>query len=381
MSRLTCDETYLKDLDEYVRKVFDRFSIFAPTGEREILCMANAGNLIALKLYADMVFYKKILRTHPYAEAFELYKKAAGIEFGENGELRGSEKAYPLAFQPLGYYLVTYRRDSYLKDCETIEEIEKMTLAKRLGCALELAIACITFVSSAEGVNLAGRVLLEASRSPELFAKLQDVIAENAADRTFPELGLVTGKCENIADCKILAETFLKKAAEEGYVYACNSLAAQIAGQIVNVAAKANDQADDTAAKADGMPDEVASSSDSATTAESLPSLIGEYIHYLKIAADRYEPYAANRLGLFYRTGEIKSHSGKAVFLDYVDYQLAKEYFQKATVYPDANSAWAFFNLQKYYPNDYIENIELMNEQIDYIKALNPNVYDLVMDL
>ena len=362
MNRFACDNTYEADLNDYVRKVFDRFSIFSPTGEREILSMSDDGNTIALKLYADMVFYKKIMRSAPYREAFSLYKRAAGIVTDENGAWKCGGHAYPLSYWALGYYLITYHRDSYLKECETIAEIEAMPLKVRFETAFELAIACIEYVASAEGVNLAGRILAETAADADLFAAMQPMISEIAANRSIEGLSLVTGPCETIEECSGMAETFFKAAAAEGYVYACNSLAMREAERIVAMS---------LADPEESVPDQGAG----------LRARIESYLHYLRLAADKYEPYAANRLGLFYRTGEVRSAAGKAVFKEYADPVLAKEYFYKATVYPDANSAWAFFNLQKYYPNDYIQNIELMDEHMEYMKRLNPEVYDIVMDL
>jgi hypothetical protein len=80
-------------------------------------------------------------------------------------------------------------------------------------------------------------------------------------------------------------------------------------------------------------------------------------------------------------TGEIKGREGIVSYKGYTDTALAKEYFNKATVCPDANSAWAFFNLIKYFHKDYDNNIEFMNEHMDYIKELNSEVYDLAMEL
>ena len=50
-------------------------------------------------------------------------------------------------------------------------------------------------------------------------------------------------------------------------------------------------------------------------------------------------------------------------------------------MYPDANSAWAYFNLIKYFHKDYDTNIDLLNEHMDCIKELNPAVYDIAMEL
>ena len=83
----------------------------------------------------------------------------------------------------------------------------------------------------------------------------------------------------------------------------------------------------------------------------------------------------------FYLSGEIKAGERKVICRDFIDKALAKEYFKKATSYLDMNSAWAFYNLIKNYHKDYDNNIELMNEHMDYIKELNPKVYDLAMEL
>ena len=66
---------------------------------------------------------------------------------------------------------------------------------------------------------------------------------------------------------------------------------------------------------------------------------------------------------------------------EYVDPALAKEYFRKAVVCPDSSSAWAYFNLIKYFHNDYVMDIELLNEHMDRIRELSKEVYDLAMEL
>ena len=145
-------------------------------------------------------------------------------------------------------------------------------------------------------------------------------------------------------------------AAREGYVYACNNLAAKEAERIVSLGNTSPEDPD-------------------------IEEHILKYTDYLKLSADKYEPYAANRLGLFYLNGEIKSSSGKIARRDHINFPLAKEYFKKATVYPDANSAWAFFNLIRYFHKDYEKNLDLLNEHMEYIKELNPEVYDLAIEL
>ncbi|MBP5385087.1 MAG: hypothetical protein J6Y57_08970 [Lachnospiraceae bacterium] len=356
MNRFTCDGSYEADLKEYTEEILEKSGVSSQTAEREIMCMADEGNTVAAKLYADLVFYKKILRRNPYREAFSLYLRSADITVDENGAWTCGGVSYPLSFWTIGYYLVNYRRESFLQKCEAIGIIDAMTLTQRLATALELATACITFINVSGAINLVGRILREAAKDEEIFKALLPVIRETVADRDFPEISLKVTSCDTPAQCSAIAELFFATSAQEGYVYACNNLAAREANRIIRMSREGRDN-------------------------EFLKECIMKYIHYLKISADKYEPYAANRLGLFYMTGEIKGSEGKIIVKDYIDTAMAKDYFTKATVYPDANSAWSFFNLIKYFHKDYDNNIELLNEHMDYIKELNPAVYDIAMEL
>lgn len=318
--RITCNNTYRVDEQILNETVFDRYGYSSPSAEREIICLALTGNKAALKSYADLLFYRKIKVRDNYKKAFPLYLRSAGISF-ENGQMTCTGDGTPLAFYFIGYYLVNYRSESILKKCELIEEIENMTRTQRLEIALDLSIATLAAVKSPPAVNLIGRII---SEDPMLISRLDEPMS---------------------------AEEYFEDAAEGGYVYACNNLAAREADMIVR-----------------GTGD--------------IDQHVNNYIHYLTISADRYEPYAANRLGLFYMTGEVRSSSGDTVRLhDYINIPFAKKYFTKATVYPDANSAWAYFNLIKYFHKDYDTNIDLLNEHMDCIKELNPAVYDIAIEL
>ncbi|MCR5687283.1 MAG: hypothetical protein K6G58_04615 [Lachnospiraceae bacterium] len=318
--RFTCNNTYKADEQILNETVFEKYGYSSPSSERETICLALTGNRAALKSYADLLFYRKIRCRNNYRKAFPLYCEAAGIDFTPEG-ITCSGDGTPLAFYVIGYYLVNYRCESVLKKCELIEEIENLTRNERLSLALDLAKATLSACKSPAAVNLIGRIIKEC---PALSEKLEE-------DAT--------------------AEDYFEDAAEGGYIYACNNLAAKEADLIV---------------KGEGDIDEHARS----------------YIHYLTISADRYEPYAANRLGLFYMTGEVRASSGDKVYLhDYINIPFAKKYFNKATVYPDSNSAWAYFNLIKYFHKDYDTDIELLNEHMDCIKDLNPAVYDEAIEL
>ena len=318
--RITCNNTYRVDEEILNENVFEKYGYSSPSAEREIICLAQTGNKAALKSYADLLFYRKIPCRNNYSKAFPMYCQSAGISFN-GSEITCTGDGTPLSFYFIGYYLVNYKCESILKKCETIDEIENMTRQERLSCALDLALATLSAIRSPAAVNLIGRIIDEA---PALASRLDEPATSE--------------------DC-------FEEAAEGGYVYACNNLAAKEADIIVRGAGDINEH-------------------------------VNSFIHYLTISADRYEPYAANRLGLFYMTGEVRSSSGDKVYLhDYINVTFAKKYFKKATVYPDTNSAWAYFNLIKYFHKDYDTNLELLNEHMDCIKELNPAVYDIAMEL
>ena len=356
MSRFKCDGSYEADMNEYMEKIVRKYGIASQSAEREIMYMADLGNKVAAKLYADMVFYKKILRRNPYKEALKLYLRSAGITIAENGRWSCSPDSYPLSFWNIGYYLVNYRKSSFLEKSESIDIIDSMSYVERLKTALELAATCITYIDAPGAVNLVGRILLEAGSDEETFKALKPVINRCIEERDFDRISLRSGSCGSTAECLKQADAFFTAAAVAGYVYACNNLAAREAKNIIKLD---KEGADD----------------------ETIVEAVARYQEYLRLSADKYEPYAANRLGLFYMTGEIESEGRRIARKENIDQAKAKEYFKKATQYPDANSAWAFFNLIKYFHKDYDNNIELMNEHMDYIKILNPRVYDIAIEL
>ncbi len=340
MSRFVCDGSYRDDMNEYTEGVFKKYGAASRSAEREIMILAEEGNTVALKMYADMIFYKRILRKNAYREAFSLYLESAGISIDEEGDWHVSERAYPVSYWIIAFCLVNYRRGSFLIKCETIEAIDKMSVAERFSTAIELAVTSLQHAVIPGALNLIGRIINDVSKDPDLYEEIKDVIEAHIPIKS------------SLAD---MADEYYKEAAKKGYVYAANNLAAREADRI--------------------------SQMDEAADPEELEEAVNRYVEYLKMSADRYEPYAANRLGLFYMTGEIRGREGVTSYKKYTDTALAKEYFNKATVCPDANSAWAFFNLIKYFHKDYDNNIEYMNEHMDYIKELNPDVYSLAMEL
>ena len=363
----TVDGSYKEDLKEYNEQILEKYGVSSSSAEREIMCLAENGNTVACKLFADLIFYKKVLRKNFYRDAFDLYLKSAGMSVNEFG-WSCSGVSYPLSFWMIGYYLVNYKRESALSKCETIDIIEEMSLEERFTIALKLAVSTVDNVVVAGAINLIGRILFEVSEDDRLFERLKDMVRQTVCEHDFSEIGIEVSPIKTQEDCGLLADKFFVKAAEEGYVYACNNLAVREAEKIINILT------------ADGDTSE-AKQNAYEKNKDAVDGAVLDYICFLKIAADRLEPYAANRLGLFYRTGEIKTADGSFIFRDYIDHNEAKVYFKKATVCPDENSGWAFLNLIRYYYQDYSNNIELMNEHMDYIKTLNPKAYDIAIEL
>lgn len=405
MKQFDCNEKYEADLQTVTRQILEKAGVSSPIAEREIIVMANEGNTVAAKLYGDLVFYKKIYRKAPYLSAFSLYLRSAGITIEEQAEdSKGSagaacwhseENAYPLSYWILGYYLVNYKRESILQKSEKIPAIDVLSFPERMALALRLALACIRRINVSGALNLIGRILQEASSNDRVFAAVKPVIEEELLQKDFAECSLKITACETKEDCVKAAERFFMEAAKEGYIYACNNLAAREADQIIrmfhdygllssdfSINAAEDPKKNDTGVLP-GLSEE--SAPKEGFSPDSLKGEIerhvNEYVRYLKLSADKYEPYAANRLGLFYMTGEINNGRGKINYRSQTDSALAKTYFLKATVYPDANSAWAYFNLIKYFHRDYDKDIALLNEHMDYIRQLNPEIYDLAIEL
>ncbi len=332
------DESYLNDLNTYTEEVVARAGVSSRSAEREVIYMAEKGNLVCTKLYGDMIFYKKIHVPHAQTEAFNLYMAASGLTVMENGEWRQKGPAYPQAYWMVAYYLMNYKRESDLKDGETNPVLDALPLAKRFGMAAELTRACLAKSQVPGALNLMGRILKEASREQELYEAVNESLSFAS-----PE------------EMKQASVAYYEAAADAGYAYACNNLAASEAERIVELS--------------------------EAGKTEEIPAVVDRYLRWLKSSADRFEPYAANRLGLFYRTGEVRGTNGTVHLREYTNAELGREYFYKAVKYPEKSSAWAYFNLLKYYHQDYDNNIDLMNEHMERIKELNPEVYDIAIEL
>ena len=346
-----CDDTYKKDMEEYNECIVMRLGVSSPIARRELMVLAESGNTVACTLYGDLVFYRMTGVKHWAAEAFKLYLRAADITVTDGCWVSGG-KAYPRAFWMLGYYLVNYRVFSILEECEEIEMIEKLNRSERLKYALELTCLSYRLLAIPAACNLAGRILREIASDASLYDELAGFACEQLTGLDIS--GVEIKGAASPKEIEAFSKCCFIEAAEGGYVYAGNNLAAEEAAYLTKIP---EDDREERKASAK------------------------RYVAYLKLSADRFEPYAANRLGLFYLNGEVKA-DGKCVKLkEYVDRKSAKEYFEKATKYPDVNSAWAYYNLIRYFPTDYTGNLDLLREHMECIRELDISVYDLAMEI
>ena len=373
MKLFECSGGYTDEYEKFSKAVTSKYGMSSEAADREAMYLAKCDNKAAIKAYADMIFYRKIEVNNCYEKAFDLYLRAADISVAEEGELICGGGGIPQAFAMLGYYYYNYKRDGHLKKSEKIAAIEALgeeADIMRLKYSLYLSFSCLKYEKVPTAVNLIGRVFDEVSKSEELFSSLKEDLVFLSGSGEYCDLECPKVAVKTPEDCVAVSEFYYNKAAECGYVYACNSLASKAADEVVKMCLEEIQKGGEKSAITANPP-------------EKIRETIDRYVEYLQMAAKKYEPYAANKLGLFYMVGEVRSGRYDAVFnfRGYCDGAKAKEYFTLATLYPNKNSAWAYYNLLKYFPKDYNMNIELMNEHMDCIKRLDTQVYNLAMEI
>lgn len=361
MNIIDASDNYRNDMDEYMNKVTSIYGESSSPAALEKISLANAGNLVALKAYADDIYYGHIKRKYRFRDSFSLYLKAANIASLTDLTRINGNNAYPPAFWSLGLFLVNYKYESVLRKCESIEMIDEIPRSKRLISALILSLSCLHYIDSSAVYNLIGRILREYADNTDMADSEKQSLSDAFTIKEFTDVYNSHDMPINEALLSDASNAFFLKAYKLGYVYACNNLASKEAAIIVAMY-NASSNKEDLLVNLD------------------FTTHVDSYIKYLRTSADKFEPYAANRLGLFYMSGEIISNKHKIHLRNYIDTSMAKSYWNKAIVRPDVNSAWAFFNLIQNFPKDY-ENIDLLNEHMEYIKQLNPRVYDIAIDL
>ena len=313
---------YEHDLNEFNNEVLCKYGTSSSAGLRAITTLAKKEplNMFAAFEYGELFYYGRNSLVKNLTKAFEWYFKAAGLlpptktNFFRNRLTEINEEyCNPLALWSIAYVMYNYHRNADLKKCEDVTYIEDLyddNNERRdeyiIQMALFYAYKSYSLNNNGPAANLLGNILTKMTEEDFLYYK--------SAMETEYDIILL----DNPID-------YYEIAIKQNYVYGFNNYADQIAKMI-----KKN------------------------------PSLcknyINKYIELLENSKLKDEPWALNKLGLYYYGGEISP--------GVIDTEMkpnlsqAKEYFHQATTtFIDHNSVWACVNLITKFPNDYKNDI------------------------
>ena len=316
---------YRRQLAEFTDKITMTYGATSKPGCREIIslaCRNRNPNMYAQFSYAEMLFYGNNNGVRRDIEkAYDFYKRAAG-ELAFPGDDPYKFHLHPLALWSIAcLYMDYHKKDTPLETC-VIEEIEKLSELERFSYAIRYAQAAFVLTESAGVANTLGR------------------LAE-MSDEDLPGIKRQQEKSHLESP-----EYYFDYALSKGYVYAYNNLALHEEKLIFTDAAHANEH-------------------------------LHKYLSNLKRSAEQYEPWAANRLGEYYRTGVIAYHDGaeKLVYPkapNTANPSLAKAYYKRAIdFFNNADSAWAYANLMIYFPEEFRCNSKLLRQYAVCVRELS----------
>ena len=305
------EKNYENQLYEFNREVTLKYGLSSKTSIRTIINLATQkdenkeNNIFALYEYADMLFYGRYNLKQDINKAFEIYKSIAGKGIGT--------RRHPLAFWSLAFIYYNYhQKGTILESCVVIEEIEQETRLRQVEKALYYANRAYKLIGHSAAVNMLGKISL---------------LSEN----DLPGIQMIKTEY-NLKS----AEHYFNLAAEGNYVYAYTNLS--------NI-----------------YKNKMAEEKDNNNKLKYLK----DYCDALKKAANQNEPWAANRLGLFYLNSRIPNISPKDLPpIESTEFKfsrkIAYEYFKKATeLYIDHSSIWAYANIIINFPEKYLSNKSL----------------------
>ena len=312
-----------KQLAEFSDKITLTYGCTSKPGVREIISMANREtdpNMYAQFAYAEMLYYGNNNGVcQNIQSAYEYYMRAAG-ELFFSGDEPYKAHLHPLALWSLAcMYMDYHQKGTPLEDC-IIDDIEQMSELERFSFAMRYSKIAFALTGSAGVANTLGRLA-------------------QMGDRELPGIERQKEKYELES-----ADTYFDYAIGKGYVYAFNNRALAELKQIFT------DPANEVA------------------------HLHG-YLANLEESAKQYEPWAANRLGEFYRTGTVRDSKNDMLRdfgSDVNRPQLAKEYYKKAIApFTNADSAWAYANLIIWYPEEFADDSHRLKQYAQRVQELN----------
>ncbi|MDD6155799.1 MAG: hypothetical protein PUB52_02070 [Lachnospiraceae bacterium] len=315
--------TYEKDLNEFNVEVTCKYGVTSKPGIRAIISLAerndqNGANIFALYEYADMLYYgTKNGPGKNINAAFKTYKLISNTN--------DNSPCHPLAQWTLAYIFYNYHQPrTELENCDTIPEIEQLDRLDQLKEAIRYAKYAYDLVNNPAAANILGKICM-------------------ISDKEVP--GIESLKVE--AGLKE-AKKYFQDAADQEYVYAYANLANIYLEEIFDDPSNQIQHLDD-------------------------------YLLTLKKQADQYEPWAANKLGLFYLNGEVESRKtgNKLLFIeppyDYRDRTRSFLFFSQATShFNDMNSGWAYANMIINFPKKYIgdEGLTTLKQHLEKLKSI-----------
>lgn len=298
---------YEKDLLEFNEKVTCKYGVISKPGIREIINLAEGSNgkeanIFALYEYADMFYYGS--ENGPSKNiniAFKTYKRISSTS--------DNSPCHPLAYWSLAYIYYNYHLPkTELEHCDIIEEIESMSRLEQLQEAIRYASFAWNLVKNPAAANILGKI-----------CTLTDSDVKGI-EKTIKKAELEP------------AIEYFKKAAAQNYVYAHANLANIYLEEIF-------------LHKEDK---------------EKQNECLEQYLNTLEAQANQHEPWAANKLGLFYLNGIVQSRKTDEEAYEGKKYCSRKKsfyYFSQAiTYFNDPHSGWAYANMIINFPEKYIED-------------------------
>ena len=298
---------YRQDLEEFSNYVLCRYGVTSNPGIKAIMELSEKGNMFALCEYGNMYYYgNRIYPKKDLNKAIEYYRKAAGVDDWENID---ETKCNPFALWSLSYIYFNYKRRLDLKNAKNVHRLDLLDSNVRVEFAINYAKKTVELNDYTPAYNILGLIAQFANKEITRKHKLNDPLH------------------------------YFQLAASRDYIYAYNNIAHLEKEAIFK---DGNNQAEH----------------------------LKKYLHYMAIAANKHENWAANKLGLFYLKGIVEHEDNKIILEEMIDKEKALEYFTKAVEHTaDDNSIFAYANMILEFPERYKNNKELLKNHISIIRT------------
>lgn len=280
-----------KDIKEYTENVLLSVGSSGIPGMSKLYALANKNdspNIIALYEMGELEYYGRGPSgnaANHFEEAYGYYK--ATLELNE---------VHPLALWSIAYIMFNYKRENTELENAIITELDDYIAKQGKNRNWYMEIIYNVEESYAYGCAAAAN----------LIGKIID-----APEELFPTKYKISYRYKK-------AEDYYKESAMRGYMYGMNNYAQKLIEKANNLSEKENEY-------------------------------YSEALKYLKQSADMGEPWAANKMGLYY----LKGLYIKDKVIIKKDLELSFYYFKKSFVMSGMrNNYWACLNLFHYYYNN-----------------------------